>query len=311
MPLDPQVKDYLDKMAGLNLPSFHSMPLAEARGLFRMLRSMVGRPEPVGSVEDRTLAGPSPIAVRIYTPAGGGPGPRPALVFYHGGGWVVGGLDTVDGLCRKLCNLAGVVVVSASYRLAPEHKFPIPLEDAYEAGRRVAAEAGSIGVDPARIAVGGDSAGGNLAAGVALLARERGGFAPSFQLLIYPITDHRSDTPSYSGNAEGFGLNAGMMAWYWDQYLEKPEDGASPLASPLRAADLSGLPPASVLTAEYDVLRDEGDAYAARLREAGVAVEHRCYPGQIHGFIQLGPAFGVTRGAIEDVARSLRQALRP
>ncbi len=309
MPLDPQVKEYLDKMAGLNLPGFHTMPVAESRAMFQALRSMVGKPEPVAAVEKRTLAGPVPIPVRAYTPRDESPGPRPALLFYHGGGWVLGGLDTVDALCRKLANASGCVVISVAYRLAPEHKFPTPLDDCFEAARLVEADAGSFGVDPSRIAVGGDSAGGNLAASVALMARSRGGPKLAFQLLIYPIAEHDLDSPSYLANAEGYGLTRDIMAWYWTQYLGRPEDGLSPLASPLKAEDLSGLPPAFVMTAEYDVLRDEGDAYAARLAEAGVTVEHRCYPGQIHGFIQLAATFPETQRAIEDAARALREAL--
>ncbi len=309
MPLDPQVKDYLDKMAGLNLPSFHAMPVAESRAMFQTLRSMVGRPEPVGSVENRTLAGAVPIPVRVYTPIGEGDGPRPALLFYHGGGWVLGGLDTVDGLCRRLANGSGCVVVSVAYRLAPEHKFPAPLDDCFEAARLVEADAGSFGVDPARIAVGGDSAGGNLAASVALMALYLGGPRLAFQLLIYPITDYNLETPSYLANAERYGLTREMMAWYWAQYLEGPEDGRSQLASPLQAEDLFDLPPAFIMTAEYDVLRDEGDAYAARLAEAGVLVELRCYEGQVHGFIQLGANFKGTQAAIADACRALREAL--
>ena len=309
MPLDPQVKDYLDRMEGLKLPGFHTMPVAESRSMFHTLRSMVGKLEPIGSVENRTLPGTVPIPVRIYTPGDGETGRRPGLLFYHGGGWVLGGLDTVDALCRRLANASGCVVVSVAYRLAPEHKFPAPLDDCFEAARIVEAEAASFGIDPARIAVGGDSAGGNLAASVALMAWYLGGPKLAFQLLIYPITDHNLETPSYRANAEGYGLSREMMAWYWDQYLAKPEDGRSQLASPLQAEDLFGLPPAFVMTAEYDVLRDEGDAYAARLGDAGVTVEHRCYPGQIHGFIQLGSSFPATRAAIEDVGRALRDAL--
>ncbi len=309
MPLDPQVKDYLDRMAGLNLPSFHTMPVAESRSMFHALRSMVGKLEPVGFVENRTLPGSVPIPVRIYTPNDDASGPRPALLFYHGGGWVLGGLDTVDALCRRLANASGCVVISVAYRLAPEHKFPAPLDDCYEAAKLVEADASAFGVDPARIAVGGDSAGGNLAASVALMAWFLGGPKLAFQLLIYPITDHDLNSPSYLVNADGYGLSREMMAWYWDQYLAKPADGRSQLASPLKAEDLFGLPTAFVMTAEYDVLRDEGDAYAARLRESGVAVEHRCYEGQIHGFIQLGASFPTTQAAIGDAARALRDAL--
>jgi len=307
MPLDPQVREYLDKMASLKLPSFHTMPPADSRRMFGAIRAMGGTPQPVGSVRDHRLGGSIPA--RAYTPKVSEAGPRPALVFYHGGGWVLGNLETIDGLCRRLANASGCVVVSVDYRLSPEAKFPAALDDCHQATRAVAAEAGSFGVDPGRIAVGGDSAGGNLAAAVAIRARDRGDLALAFQLLIYPIADFAFDTPSYLENAEGFGLTREAMIWYWDQYLARPEDGASPLASPLRAADLAGLPPALVVTAEYDVLRDEGEAYAARLREAGVAVEVRRYPGQIHGFLQLADTFPSARDAVADAGRALRAAL--
>jgi len=309
MPLDPQVRLYLDKMAALKLPGFHTMPPADARRLFGAIRAMGGTPAPVDAVRDLRLGGSIPA--RSYRPKDAGARPRPALVFFHGGGWVLGNLDTIDGLCRRLANASGCVVVSVDYRLSPEAKFPAALEDCHAAARIVAAEAGSLGIDPERVAVGGDSAGGNLAAAVAILARDRRELDLAFQLLIYPIADFAFDTPSYLANAEGFGLTREMMAWYWDQYLARPEDGASPLASPLRAAELAGLPPAMVVTAEYDVLRDEGEAYAARLRDAGVAVGLRRYPGQIHGFLQLADTFPTAREAIADVGRALREALDP
>jgi len=307
MPLDPQVRQYLDKMASLNLPAFHAMPPAESRRLFGAIRAMGGSAQPVGAVRDHRLDGS--IQARSYRPRDAAAGPLPALVYYHGGGWVLGNLDTIDGLCRRLANASGCVVVSVDYRLSPEAKFPAALDDCHEAARAVASEPGSFGIDPARIAVGGDSAGGNLAAAVAIRARDRADLALAFQLLIYPIADFAFDTPSYLENAEGFGLTRDAMIWYWDQYLARADDGASPLASPLRAADLAGLPPALVVTAEYDVLRDEGEAYAARLRDAGVAVDLRRYPGQIHGFLQLADTFPSARDAIADSGRTLRAAL--
>lgn len=307
MPLDPQARDYLDKLAALKLPGFHTMPPARSRELFRMMRAFGGPPEPVGEVEDRVL--PPSIRVRTYTPAGESTGPRPALVFFHGGGWVLGDVDTVDGICRRLANVSGCTVISVDYRLAPEHKFPVPLEDCFQAVWHVHDQAASFGVDRSRIAVGGDSAGGNLAAAVTLKARDRGDLPLAFQLLIYPIVDFAFDTPSYIENAEGYGLSRDMMIWYWDQYLARPDDGPSPLASPIRAPDLSGLPPALVITAGYDVLRDEGEAYAAQLREAGVPVEARRYGGMIHGFFQMVDAFDQARAAIRDAGESLRAAM--
>ncbi len=307
MPLDPQVRDYLAKMAALRLPGFHTMPPAESRRLFQMVRAMGARPEPVAEAVDRLLGGSIPA--RSYLPIGPAPGPRPALVYYHGGGWVLGNLETVDGLCRSLANASGCVVVSVDYRLSPEAKFPAAVDDCYEAARIVAAEAGSFGVDPGRVAVGGDSAGGNLAAAVALRARDRGDLPLALQWLVYPILDFAFDTRTYCDHAEGFGLTREMMIWYWDQYLARPEDGGHPLASPMRAADLSGLPPALVMTAECDVLRDEGEAYAARLIAAGVAVDLRRCAGQIHGFLQMGDVVDAARDAVRDAARALRVAL--
>lgn len=309
MPLDPQARAYLDKLAALKLPGFHQMPVAEARSVFRAMRAVAGRAEPVGAVADLFVPGPVPIPLRAYTPAEGRGGPRPALVYFHGGGWVLGDVGSVDGICRRLANASGCVVISVDYRLSPEHKFPGPLSDCFEAVWHVFDEPETFGVDRRRIAVGGDSAGGNLAAAVALKARDRGDLPLAFQLLIYPITDHAFDTPSYRENAEGFGLTREMMAWYWDRYLASPEDGRSPLASPLRAPDLSGLPPALVITAGFDVLRDEGEAYAARLREAGVPVALSRYGGMIHGFLQMADGFDRARAAVREAGDALRAAL--
>lgn len=311
MPLDPQVRLYLDKMDSLKLPSFHTMPVGESRAMFSAIRAMGGTPEKVGAIRDRTLLGR--IRVRAYTPIGHRPelGLVGGVVFFHGGGWVLGTLDTIDSLCRRLANTSGCVVVSVNYRLSPEAKFPTALEDCYLATRQLAVEADTFGIDPTRIAVAGDSAGGNLAAAVAMMNRDQGGPALAFQLLVYPIADHAFDTPSYLEFADGFGLNREMMAWYWDQYLDRAEDGGSPLASILKAPDLTGLPPAMVITAECDVLRDEGEAYARRLQNAGVSVELRRYDGQIHGFLQMADSFESAKIAISDACRALQLALNP
>jgi acetyl esterase len=305
MTLDPQARIYLEKLGSLNLPGFHTMPPEESRQLFRAMRGLAGKPDPVGAVEDRVT--PSSIPVRVYRPLGSPAGPPlPVLVFFHGGGWVLGDIETVDNLCRRLANASGCAVVSVEYRLSPETKFPGPLDDCFEAVEFVAREAESFGIDPARIAVGGDSAGGNLAAAIALRARGRRDLKIAFQLLIYPITDFHFDTPSYHENADGYGLNREMMIWYWNQYLACPEDGLSPLASPYKAEDLSGLPPALVITAGFDVLRDEGLSYARRLLEAGVPVESKHYPGMIHGFLQMADSFDQGKLAIEEAGRALR-----
>jgi acetyl esterase len=228
------------------------------------------------------------------------------LVYFHGGGWVIGDIDTHDNTCRELTNAAGCVVVSVDYRLAPEHKFPAPLEDCYAATAWVAEHAANLGADPARLAVGGDSAGGNLAAAVCLLARERGRRTIVHQLLIYPVTDHDYFTASYRDNAEGYLLTREAMEWFWNHYLRTPADGKDPLASPLRSNNLSGLPPATVITAEFDPLRDEGEAYGHRLRGAGVEATVTRYDGMIHGFFGLGAVLAQGKKAMEEAAERLR-----
>jgi acetyl esterase len=278
--------------------------VAEARERFLGMRELAGPPEAVDKVEDRTL--PGGLRVRVYTPAG--PVPKPALIYFHGGGWVIGSPDTIDAPCRKLANASGCVIVSVDYRKAPEHRFPTPLEDCYAATRYVAEHADEFGADARRIAVGGDSAGGNLAAGVTLLARDRHGPALAFQLLVYPVIAHAFDTSSYRSFGHGYGLTESAMRWFWDQYLARPEDGQNSLAAPL-LADLHGLPRALVLTAEFDPLRDEGEAYAARLRAAGVACNVVRYDGQIHGFFQLGGVIAEGNEAIVNAGAAARAAL--
>jgi acetyl esterase len=307
MPLDPQARVYLDKLESLKLPAFHEMPPEDARKLFKAMRGLAGKPDPIGSVENRVL--PGSIPVRLYRPLEADDHPSAVLVFYHGGGWVLGDIETVDNLCRRLANASGCAVVSVEYRLSPEFKFPVALEDCFQVARHIYQEAAAFGIDRERIAVGGDSAGGNLAASVTLKARGRVDLSIAFQLLIYPITEFSFNTPSYIENAEGYGLSRDMMIWYWNQYLAAPEDGESPLASPLLEADFSGLPPALVITAGYDVLRYEGQAYAVRLREAGVPVELKHYPGMIHGFLQMADSFDEGRAAIQHAGQTLSRAL--
>jgi acetyl esterase len=256
---------------------------------------------------DRTVPGAAgAISVRIYTPAGSTP--FPVLVYLHGGGWVIGNLDTHDGTCRALANAAGCVIVSVDYRLAPEHRFPAAPEDAYAATQWVATNAASIGADPSRIAVGGDSAGGNLSAVVALMARDRGGPSLCFQLLVYPVTDGTTQSASYRDNADGYFLTKDMMEWFWNHYVRDAADRRHAYASPLRAESLNGVPPALVITAEFDPLRDEGEAYAARLREVGVPVVLTRYDGMIHGFFGMGAMLSQGTSAINEAAASLRAA---
>jgi acetyl esterase len=307
MPLHPQTRALLDQFAAAGGFDATQLPVPAVRAMYAQMS--VGRPGPeVASIAERSVPGPAgAIAVRVYAPAAGRA--LAGIVYFHGGGFVIGGLDSHDGTCRALANASGCAVVSVDYRLAPEHRFPAAPEDCYAALRFVAERGEELGIDPRRLAVAGDSAGGNLAAVTALLARERRGPDLRFQLLVYPVADHAFDTASYRDNAEGYFLTTAMMRWFWGHYLERPEQGDDPLASPLRAKDLAGLPPALVITAEYDPLRDEGEAYAERLRKAGVAAELLRYDGQIHGFFSLFDALDDGRAAVERAGAALRAAL--
>ena len=244
--------------------------------------------------------------MRIYTPPGSGP--FPALVWFHGGGWVVGDLESADATARLLTLGAGCVVVSVDYRLAPEAKFPGPAEDCYAATRWVAEHAAEIGVSGNNLAVGGDSAGGNLAAAVCLMVKDRGGPPLGMQLLVYPVTDRNFETGSYGDNAEGYSLTRETMIWYWDKYLANDADGGNAYAAPLRAQDLGGLPSAVVITAEYDPLRDEGEAYANRLEAAGVPTTLTRYPGMIHGFFGMSAVVDKGKDAIAQASAALTAA---
>ncbi len=307
MPLNAEAQAVLDQMASSGVPPLHTMSVDAARQLMIDLFTTKGDREPVAKVEDRRITIPGgSIGVRIYTPAGRGP--FPILVYFHGGGWVIGTLETHDAPCRALTNAVGCIVVSVEYRLAPEHKFPAAPEDCYAATRWVADHTAEIGGDPERIAVGGDSAGGNLAAVVAQLSRDRGGPSLVFQLLIYPVTDHRFDTVSYRENADGYFLTKDGMEWFWNHYLSRAADGDESLASPLRAKSLRSLPAAFVMTAEYDPLRDEAESYAAGLREASVDVALTRYAGTIHGFFSMGNVLSAGKQGMADAAAALRTA---
>jgi acetyl esterase len=306
MPLDPQAQAVLDSMPGGDLPDLSAVPVELMRQGFAAV-GPEGPVEEVASVEDRTITGAAgEIGARIYHPLGAARGQLPLLVYFHGGGFVLCDLDTHDAPCRSLANETGCVVVSVDYRLAPEAPFPAAPEDCYAATSWAVENAPSLGADPARIAVGGDSAGGNLAAAVCLMARERKGPKIAHQLLIYPVTNHDFETVSYNDNAEGYFLTRDMMKWFWGHYLEKESDAANPLASPLRADDLSSLPPATVITAEYDPLRDEGEAYATRLQAAGVPTEMTRYDGMFHGFFGMGAAIDRAKDAVAQAATALR-----
>ncbi len=307
MSLDPQAQRVVDAMAALNLPPVEASTPAQARESIRARTAALGPFEDVASVTDHKVPVKSgEIVVREYSP--GGRGPHPALVYYHGGGWVIGDLYTHDGLCRSLTNAARCSVLSVDYRLAPEFKYPVAAEDSYAALDWVVTHAARLGIDPRRVAIGGDSAGGNLATVAALMARERGGPALVHQLLIYPVTDFDLDTPSYVENATGYVLTREAMRWFWNHYLAREAQGFERYASPLRAPSLAGLPPALVITAEHDPLRDEGEAYAARLRDAGVPVTLTRYTGMFHGFVRMTHILDKARTALDEMAGSLQKA---
>ena len=306
--LDPQAAALLEELGSGVSPPASTLSVSTGRALLDDLFA-VDEPEPVGSTTELEIQGPAgPVPIRIYLPVG--EGPSPVLVYLHGGGWVRGSLDAYDGLCRRLANGAGCVVVSVAYRRAPEHPFPAGLEDCYAATEWVTDHAADIEGDPDRVAVGGDSAGGNLTAAVALAARDRDGPDVAHQLLIYPAVNPPSVRwfDSYDENGTGYLLEMDGIEWYLDQYTEGADVGNA-YAFPLRARDLSGLPPATVLTAGFDPLRDEGVAYAERLAEAGVDVEHLHYDAQIHAFLSLYEHIDEGREAIDDVAAALRSAL--
>jgi acetyl esterase len=303
MPLDPQAQAFLDQVSALNAPPISAMPIEQARQTIRMMMANPGEPEPVAHVENRMIPGPtSNIPVRIYTPQGSAP--FPVLIYFHGGGFAIGDLDSYDGVCRSLTNLVGSLVVSVDYRLAPEHKFPAAPEDCYAVTQWVAEHATVLHGDASRIALSGDSAGGNLTAVVAQMARDRGGPSLAFHLMIYPVTDLKATCPSIQENGEGYFLTREDMDWFTSLYLNSDDEKDNPLASPLYSSDLHGLPPALIITAEYDPLRDEGELYGQKLKEAGVPVTISRYEGMIHGFI--GMPFDKTRQALAECAAALR-----
>jgi acetyl esterase len=310
MPLDPQAQDFMRRLAASGLPPVEEQTVDQVRAQVALSTHFLGKPPRVARVEDRRIAGPGgDLAIRLITPEGLGPGPSPVVVFFHGGGWVLGDLSSHENLCRALANESKTIFAIVDYRLAPEHPFPAAVDDAFAAVSWVSAHAPEFGGDPARLAVCGDSAGGNLSAVVTLMARERGGPSIAFQALAYPITDFEPDSGSYREFAEGFFLTRSEMLWYWDQYVPNVEDRRQPLVSPNRADDLSGLPPALVVTAGCDVLRDEGEAYARRLSDAGVPVRLSRYDGMIHGFLRRYPFFDRGKAAVEEIAAALREAL--
>lgn len=308
MPLDPQAKAFLEQSPPAPPFPHSSESIDEIRKLTARLE---GDPEPVAKIEDRVVPGLEAgveIPVRVYWPAdcAESDSPKAAFVFFHGGGWVLGNLDAYDHVCHALANAGDCVVVSVDYRLAPEYRFPAAAEDCYAATAWTAQHADELGIDPKRIAVGGDSAGGNLAAVACLMDRDRGTSHVAYQVLIYPITDAHFETPSYIENGEGYFLTTERMAWFWELYLNNSPEATNPYAAPLQAESLAGLPPAYVMTAEFDPLLSEGDAYADRLEAAGVAVERELYDGQIHGFVRRIDLYDRATVAINRIGQLIR-----
>ena len=309
MALDPQARAVIDIIVKSGRPAFHQLTPKEARQMYKDTRP-ASTPEPpeIGVVRDM-LAGNIPV--RVYRPVGASAdAPLPALVYFHGGGWVIGDLDTHDVLCRQLTAEAGIVTVAVDYRLAPEAKCPAAADDAWTATKWVVANAGKLGIDAQRLAVGGDSAGGNLAAVVALMARDAGAPALRLQALLYPVTNVGVETRSYRDFADGYMLTRDSMVWFFEQYLPSKDVASDWRVSPLRASSHAGVAPALIVTAGFDPLRDEGEAYAQKLRDAGVTVDYLCYGGMIHGFVPMGKLLDTGNRAVSHIAASLRQALR-
>ena len=313
--LHPQARALLDLMIARGIPPTETLPHLEARAGYRDRRTVL-QPTPQDVAEVRALTADGPhgaIPLRLYRPvrSDAGGGSAPVLVYFHGGGWVIGDLDTHDTLCRELANESGAIVVAVDYRLGPEHRFPAAYDDALAATRWVHAHATSLGIDATRIAVGGDSAGGNLAAAVCLGARDAGDLPIAFQLLIYPATDMRRGHSSHATNGQGYLLTSATIAWFHDHYIDDAAHDLDWRASPLLAADHGGLPPALVVTAGFDPLCDEGLAYAAALTGAGGRASHVCFERQIHGFITMGKVLDEANTAVALCGTALHHALAP
>ncbi|OUL99201.1 alpha/beta hydrolase [Variovorax sp. JS1663] len=312
--LHPQAQAFIDLLIERKVPPTHTLPVTDARSFYRERRAIT-QPAPGEVAEVRELSAPGPqgpIPLRFYRPLGSAAGALlPVLVYYHGGGWTIGDLDTHDTLCRALCNQSGCAVVAVDYRMGPEHRFPAAVNDALAATRWVHNQAQALGVDAARLAVGGDSAGGNLAAVVAIAARDAGDLPIAFQLLIYPATDMRRVHPSHTSNGQGYVLTRDTIRYFHDHYITDPAHDLDWRASPLLHPDLSRLPPALVLTAGYDPLRDEGLDYARALTAAGNRAAYLCFERQIHGFITMGRLLDEANTAVSVCAAELRRALAP
>jgi acetyl esterase len=310
MPLDPGAKRFLDRLAALSPPSVLALTVSERRNGLQQLLSFSGPQEPVGRVETRTLAGPGgPLDLRIYTPAEAEPAPWPALIYFHGGGLVAGSLDTHDPICRSLSNASGCLLLSVDYRLAPEHPFPAAIADGYQATTWVAAHAVELGIDPDRIGVCGDSAGATLAAVVCQTVVAAGETRLALQFLLCPILDCCAVTDSRRDYATGYLVDQAMLDHDLKNYLGPDADPSNPRISPLRAPDVSGLPQTCIHTAEFDPLRDEGAAYAERLRAAGVRTTYTCHSGMIHLFYGMGALIPYAATAYQRMGTDIRSLL--
>ena len=309
--LDATIDAIIKQMAANPAPKLWEVSAPQARTMFLDMRE-VFEPKgvPIGKVDSVEIPGPGgPLAARIYTPVGLAGRVTPACVFYHGGGWVIGDLDTHDGICRQLANESGCRVVAVDYRLAPENKFPAAFDDAYAALVWTEANASDYSINPNRLAVAGDSAGGNLAAAVALHAKAKGGPNVSYQVLFYPVTQARADTASMHDLATGYFLEKASMDWFCEQYLSAGADVNDPRLSPLAAKDVSGIAPAYVLVAGFDPLKDEGKAYAAKLKAAGVAVDFVEFETMIHGFLGMAGLVPQAGQALREAGKAMANAL--
>lgn len=324
MQTDSTMQAVLDQLAKFNAPPIEKLSPENARNnptlknaveemaaQSTVIRSknllMPSLPEPVAHIDHLLIPTDyGEVLARVFTPAG--EGPFPVIVYFHGGGWVIANLEVYEPSCRRLCNAATSIVVSVAYRQAPEHKFPAAVDDAYAALQWVMENASTFNGDPLRVAVAGESAGGNLATVSCLRAKDEGGLMPVAQLLVYPVTDSQMNSPSYTEQAHAKPLNAAMMQWFWRHYLNEMSEGEHVYASPLRSPDLTGLPPATVITAELDPLRDEGEAYAQRLADAGVQVSTRRYEGVTHEFFGLAGAVGKAKDAVDFAVSHLHKA---
>ncbi|MEE2791265.1 MAG: alpha/beta hydrolase [Acidobacteriota bacterium] len=310
MPLDPQAEALLSSMKDAGAKPFETMTPAEARVAAWAFKDLGGPPEAVASLHHRFVPGPTAdLPVRIYRPSGAGDEDLPGLVYFHGSGWVVLNIEICDAFSRALANRTGCVVVAVNYQKAPEHKFPIPLDDCYAATRWVFDNAGEVGVDPTRIGVIGDSAGGNLAAAVTLRARDENGPPLAYQVLVYPAVQYGWDTPSALANAEGFLLQRASMEYFWTHYVRSPSDAEHPYCSPLAAEDHAGLPPALIVSAEFDPLCDDGRNYANKLEAAGVPTKFSVYDGMIHGFLWMSGVLDQSKALVDEIGREVRAVL--